>query len=166
MKIFDCNKIDTHGGSLRVFITKNENKIKISSNVKKMLNEEIKLGIKDFNIFENFRKDVEKIKLNVKINIDELSKKYKKIYGFGAPAKATTALNYFGISDKFHEVFEDNSLKHNKFIPGTNLKIVKKNNKNDVDCLVVLAWNFFNDIKKNNYQLSKNIISIKNLEKN
>ena len=31
--------------------------------------------------------------------------------------------------------------------------------------MIVLAWNFFDDIKKNNNYLSKNIISIKDLEK-
>ena len=39
-------------------------------------------------------------------------------------------------------------------------KIVK--NKNNT--MVVLAWNFYNDIKKNNSNLSKNFINIKELE--
>jgi hypothetical protein len=96
--------------------------------------------------------------------MENLSNKYKNIYGFGAPAKATTALNYFGIEKYFNGVFEDNELKYNKYIPGTNLKILKKNNKLSIDCLIVFAWNFFNDIKKNNITLSENIISIKEIE--
>ncbi len=31
--------------------------------------------------------------------------------------------------------------------------------------MLVLAWNFFDDIKKNNKGLSKNFINIKSLEK-
>ena len=31
--------------------------------------------------------------------------------------------------------------------------------------MLVLAWNFFDDIKKNNEGLSKNFINIKSLEK-
>ena len=40
----------------------------------------------------------------------------------------------------------------------------KKFLKDKPDYLLVLAWNFFEDIKKNNKDLAKNIISIKDLE--
>ena len=60
---------------------------------------------------------------------------------------------------------EDNSLKHNKFIPGVKIPIKsKKIVKNSNNAMVVLAWNFFKDIKKNNSNLSKNFINIKELE--
>jgi TPP-dependent pyruvate/acetoin dehydrogenase alpha subunit len=62
-------------------------------------------------------------------------------------------------------VIEDNNLKHNKYIPGTKIKIISKQKiKNKIDCLIVLAWNFFEEIKKNNQSISKKIISIKELE--
>ena len=63
-------------------------------------------------------------------------------------------------------MIEDNNLKHNKYIPGTKIKIISKDNiKSKVDYLIVLAWNFFDEIKKNNSFISKKIISIKELEK-
>ena len=36
--------------------------------------------------------------------------------------------------------------------------------KNKNNTLLVLAWNFYNDIKKNNSNLSDNFINIKDLE--
>ena len=36
--------------------------------------------------------------------------------------------------------------------------------KNKKNVILVLAWNFFEDIKKNNLNLSENFISIKDLE--
>ena len=45
-KIFRSEKIDTHGGSLRIYIKKDK-KIKIETSVKKMLKEEDNFGIKD-----------------------------------------------------------------------------------------------------------------------
>ena len=45
MTIYDCEKIDTHGGSLRVYIANKHKKVKIKKSVKKLLKEEIKLDI-------------------------------------------------------------------------------------------------------------------------
>ena len=60
---------------------------------------------------------------------------------------------------------EDNKLKHNKFIPGVKIPIKDKSNiKNKKNCLLVLAWNFYEDIKKNNINLSNNFRNIKELE--
>ena len=40
-------------------------------------------------------------------------------------------------------------MKHNKFIPGVDIQIKSKYKiKNDDNILIVLAWNFFEDIKK------------------
>ena len=89
-----------------------------------------------------------------------------KIIGYGSPAKATTALNYFEISKEIDFIVEDNKLKHGKLIPGVNIPIYSKDKIKDNNALVlVLAWNFFEEIKKNNKNLSNNFISIKDLEK-
>ena len=61
---------------------------------------------------------------------------------------------------------KDNKLKQGKIIPGANIPIISKENiKKKPDSLIVLAWNFFNEIKRENKHLSKQIISIKDLEK-
>ena len=89
------------------------------------------------------------------------------IIGYGAPAKATTALNFYGISKEINFIIEDNKLKHDKFIPGVKIPIKHKSEiKNKKNTLLVLAWNFYKDIKKNNLSLSENIINIKDLEVN
>ena len=82
----------------------------------------------------------------------------KKIIGFGAPAKATTILNYFGLGEKqFKYIVDDNELKHSKFIPGTNIQILSKNSisSKNYDIVLVLAWNFYNSIVKNNKKFFK-----------
>ena len=162
--IFRSEKIDTHGGSIRIYVSKEKNK-KTDNSVKKLLVEEKKFGITKFKTYENFGKKVYKIRENIIKNFTKLKKNGKKVIGYGAPAKATTALNFYGISDQIDFIVEDNSLKHNKFIPGVKIPIKsKKFIKDNKNTMVVLAWNFFNDIKKNNSKLSKNIINIKELE--
>ncbi len=163
-KIYRSEKIDTHGGSIRIYVTKDKNK-KIEDNVTKLIAEENKFGIKKFETYKKFGEKVYKIRENILKNFNKLKKSHKKIIGYGAPAKATTALNFYGISDQIDFIVEDNFLKHNKFIPGVKIPIKSKENvKNNNNTMVVLAWNFFKDIKKNNSNLSKNFINIKELE--
>ena len=89
------------------------------------------------------------------------------IVGYGAPAKATTALNFFGISKEIDFIVEDNKLKHNKFIPGVKIPIKNKSFiKDKKNVILVMAWNFYEDIKKNNKNLSDNFVNIKELETN
>jgi len=166
-KIFRAEKIDTHGGSIRIYIKKDKKKLKVESSVKQMLQEEEKFGIKDFQTYKNFGEKVYQIRANVRKNLKKLKKKNSFIIGYGAPAKATTALNFFGISKEINFIVEDNKLKHRKFIPGVKIPIKDKSHiKNKKNTLLVLAWNFYKDIKKNNSKLSENIINIKDLESN
>ena len=164
--IYKSEKVDTHGGSIRIYVKKNK-KTKDESSVKKMLNEEAKFGIKKFKTYQKFGKKVYQIRENVRKNIKKLRDNNNLIIGYGAPAKATTALNFFGISKEIDFIVEDNKLKHKKFIPGVKIPIKNKSSiKNKKNTLIVLAWNFFKDIKKNNISLSDNFINIKDLEIN
>ena len=163
-KIVKAEKINTHGGSLRVFIKKDKNS-KIDKSVKILLDEENKFGLTKFSTYKKFAEKVYTIKKNVKNNIQKLKSNGKKIIGYGSPAKATTSLNFFGVSKEIDFIVEDNKLKHGKFIPGVNIPIVSKEKITDKNnTIIVLAWNFFDDIKKNNLQLSEDFISIKDLE--
>ena len=165
-KIIKVERVNTHGGSLRVYIKKDK-KAKIENNVKQMLLEEENFGIKKFETYKKFGEKVYKIRENVRKNIKKLKDKNKIIIGYGAPAKATTALNFFGISKEIDFIVEDNKLKHNKFIPGVKIPIKNKSQiKNKKNTLIVLAWNFYKDIIKNNSELSENFINIKDLEAN
>ena len=164
--IFRSEKVDTHGGSIRVYIKKGK-KAKIEKSVKHMLKEEQKLGIKKFETYKKFGEKIYKLRENVRNNIKKLKKNNKLIVGYGAPAKATTALNFFGISKEIDFIVEDNVLKHNKFIPGVKIPIKNKSQiKSKKNTLIVLAWNFYKDIVKNNSKLSENFINIKDLESN
>ena len=163
-KIIRAEKINTHGGSLRIYVKKDKNS-KIDTSVKALLKEEEEFGIKNYKTYQEFADKIYKIQKSVKANIKKLKSNGKKLIGYGSPAKATTALNFFGISNEIDFIVEDNELKHGKFIPGVKIPIVNKNKVSDKNnTILVLAWNFFDDIKKNNTQLSDEFINIKDLE--
>ena len=163
--IFKAEKIQTHGGSIRIYINKNKSN-KINKNVKKILNEEIKYGIRNLDTYLKFAKKVYKLKSNVISNLKKLKKKKKILIGYGAPAKATTALNFYGIKNELKFIVDENKLKHGKFIPGVNLEIFSKSKIKKKYIVIVLAWNFFKEIKEINKNLSNYFINIKDFEKN
>jgi len=163
-KIYKVERIKTHGGSIRVYIKKDK-KIKIDNSVKELIKVEEKFGIKKYKTYQEFAQKAYKIRENIRKNILKLKSKNTKVIGYGSPAKATTALNFFGISDEIECIVEDNKLKHGKFLPGMNIPIVSKSSiKKKPDYALVLAWNFFDEIKKNNNDLARKFINIKDLE--
>ena len=122
-------------------------------------------GIKSFKTYQKFSKSVYKIREDVRKNILRLTQNNTKIIGYGSPAKATTALNFFGISNEIEYIVEDNKLKQGKFLPGMRIPIVSREKiKEKPDYALVLAWNFFDEIKKKNRDLAREFISIKDLE--
>ena len=101
-------------------------KIKIEKNIRDILKEETDLGIKNYNTYQEFAKKVYKIRDNVRKNVAKLKEKNNNIVGYGSPAKATTALNFFGIFNEIDFIIEDNKLKQGKFLPGVKIPIKSK----------------------------------------
>ena len=139
LELFDIEKLNTHGGSLRYYIKRKvNNKIKISINVKKQLDLEINFGLGKYKTYQKFSETVAKSRKNLIRIVKELKSKKQKIIGYGATAKACTILNYCNFDNKI------------RYIPGTNIKILKYNKKllNKVNYIFLGAWNFKSEILK------------------
>ena len=152
LEVFDIEKLETHGGSLRYYIKRISNKkFKINNRVKKQFSEELKFKLNKYSTFVNFRKKVEKSKKNLKKIFYDIKKKRKKIIGYGATAKATTVLNFCNINDETIDYFLDTTPdKVKKFMPGTHIFIKPYNKKslNSADYVFLGAWNFKQEIFK------------------
>jgi len=160
--------IDTHGGSIRVYVQTQGHEI--DSSVETFLTTENEFGLTNYSTYVDFSKRVEQIKSNVLKNIKSLKDQGLTLVGYGSPAKATTSLNYFGItSNEIDYIVEDNTLKHGKILPGVKIPIYSKEKlyNNLPDVIIVMAWNFFEYIKQNNQELidkGVKFISIKDLQ--
>ena len=163
LEIFDVEEINTHGGSIRFFIKKKINKkLKINSTVKNFLIKEKKLKINSQYPYRNFKRLIERRKNKIINLIKKLKKRNFSIVGYGAPAKASTIINFFKIDKQIDYMIDDNTLKNKKFIPDTKLQIFNKPKSKNIDYILVFAWNFFNEIKKKNKNLSNNFINVFN----
>tara|TARA_B110000444_G_scaffold256391_1_gene292653 strand:+ start:539 stop:1717 length:1179 start_codon:yes stop_codon:yes gene_type:complete len=152
LELFDIDKLDTHGGSLRYYIKRiNNNKIKIKDTVSKQISTELRFGLANFLTYKKFGVSVKKSKNNLVKIFKKLKDKNKKIIGYGATAKACTVLNYCNIDNKIIDYFVDTTPdKSNRFMPGKNIKIkkYKKILLNNVDYIYLGAWNFKDEIFK------------------
>ena len=148
LKIIHAKKINTHGGSIRVYATRSR-KFKINKNVKKILSLEKKyLNWKTFN---NFRKNVVKSKINLYSILKKIKNKNKKICGIGAPARASTLINYIGLDENIIDyVLEiEGSKKIGNYIPGTKIPILseKKLFIDQPDFAILFSWHIAFELK-------------------
>jgi hypothetical protein len=148
--IFDVKKIQTHGGSIRVFASRSK-RYKISKNVKKLLSFEKKFLTKK--TFSTFKRNVVQSKLDLHQIISDLKKRGNKIFGVSSPSRATTLINYVGIDENIIDcILEINgSKKIGKYLPGTKIPIKNENIilKEKPDYLLILSWHIYKDIINN-----------------
>ena len=152
LEVFDIEKLNIHGGSLRYYIKKvSNNKFEIHKKVKMQLNRELRYGINKYSTYIEFKNKVESSKKKLKQIFLKLKKKNKKIIGYGATAKSSTVLNYCNIKNETLEYFLDTTPnKIGKYMPGTHIYIKNYNKTllNKVDYVFLGAWNFKEEIFK------------------
>ena len=148
--IFKVKKIDTHGGSLRVYIKhKKCKKFMVDDNYNKIFKEEKKLKIFDKENIKSFSIKLKKIRKDFIDLLLDLKLKGKKVVAYGAAAKGNTFLNYCNLGDNLIDfVVDKNPSKIGKFLPGSHLPIfsVKKLNQFKPDYIIILPWNIKNEV--------------------
>ena len=157
LSIFHAQQIGTHGGSIRVYAAK-KGEFKISKSVKKILNMEKKFL--NWKNFTKFRYDVVKSKLKLYKMLNNIVKKKEKIYGIGAPSRASTLINYLGITNEIVQcVCEvEGSYKIGNYMPGTNIPIIseKKLYSDQPKYAMLLSWHIskelISNLKKNGFK--------------
>ena len=151
LEIIDFDLNDAHGGSIRVYVSRQRNN-KVIKKIKNQIIFEDKI-LKMYNIqtYKQFMKNILNIKEKINIILKKISKK-NKIFGYGAAAKTTTLLNFFRINSSLVSyIADDNRLKIGKIIPGTNIPIIKADHlkKYSAKVIVIFAWNYAENIIKN-----------------
>ena len=158
LKLFDIEKITNHGGSLRYYICKKKGNYKSTSRLKKILNDEKKQGLNNFNTYKNFAKRVHKSKQKLIALLKNLKQKNKKIISYGATYKSTTVFNFCKIGTNFfHYVTDTTKNKQGKFTPGMHIPILSPEIgfNESVDIAYLGAWNFKKEIMKKEKEFRK-----------
>ena len=149
LKIFDVQKINSQGGSLRCFIVKKKSAYKTSKNINIILSKEMKLGLFKEKNLKKFKTIINKHRRVFMNLLQKIKNKNKKISIYGASGKGQALMQYCGIDNKIIDhVYDKGKLKIGKYTPGTNIKILNpdKINVKNVNYLLILTWNLKREI--------------------
>lgn len=157
LRIYDVEKISTHGGSLRVFgCHYNDNRETKKAVGNLLLDEKNKFKLQSLDTYLNFQSKVNKIKDQFLSFLIQKKKNGEKVVAYGAAAKGNTLLNYAGVKqDLLPVVFDASKSKQGLYMPGSHIHIkdpVEMKNYNP-DCVIILPWNIISEIESKIYNL-------------
>ncbi len=150
LEIFDVEELSTHGGSLRLFLHREDDTShQKTDRVESVLEAEHEAGLFDRTTYTGFGDRVEEIKRALLSELISIREKGESIVGYGAAGKGNTLLNYCGIRTDFLEFVADrNPYKIGRFTPGTHIPIVDPAEiaKRRPDHVLILPWNLAREI--------------------
>ena len=150
LEIFDVQKLNTHGGSLRVYVKKKSSKLHITTKeVTELMAEEIKMGLDKPNVYKGFQIKAENIKYDFINFLIDSKRNEKSVVGYGAAAKGNTLINYAGVkSDLISFIVDQSPGKQGKYTPGARIPIVNEKMIRETrpDYIVIFPWNIKTEI--------------------
>tara|TARA_B100000674_G_C37522801_1_gene770187 strand:- start:35 stop:658 length:624 start_codon:yes stop_codon:yes gene_type:complete len=159
LKVFDIEEIKSQGGSIRCYICKKENSVKVSRKIKLFLLKEKRQGLLSSSKLKSFKNNIINHKKKMQKLLNKLKKKNRKISIYGASGKGQALMQYCKISnDIIDNVFDKSKLKENCYTPGTLIKIrnPKMIKSNLINYLLILSWNIKDEIMRQEKNFKKN----------
>lgn len=148
LRIVDVERLPIHGGSLRVFIEHAGDGM-LSTSVSDLLEEERAWGVEHLSFYEGFAARVQALGETLTCHLRARKAAGERIAAYGASAKGSTLLNYFGIGcDLIDFVVDRSTAKQGHFTPGTHLPIRPPTAllEDMPDSVLLLTWNFADEI--------------------
>tara|TARA_Y100000310_G_C20703195_1_gene832027 strand:+ start:1662 stop:2915 length:1254 start_codon:yes stop_codon:yes gene_type:complete len=148
LEIIHAKEIPTHGGSVRVYAAR-KGKYDVKDTVQKQLDKE-KDVVLDKEKLLQFRDNVVISKLGLHSLLLDIKKEGKKVYGIGAPSRASTLINYVGIDDGIMDYVMEvkGSHKIGKYMPGTLIPVVDESKlyEDQPAYAMLLSWHIAEEL--------------------
>jgi 2-polyprenyl-3-methyl-5-hydroxy-6-metoxy-1,4-benzoquinol methylase len=154
LRITEVEKLNTHGGSIRIYVARTDSSWETSDSVSIILQEEAENDPRNKVIWRLLQEKTLRVKIDLLEELVKCKRQGIKVAAYGAAAKGNTLLNYCGIdSDLVNYVVDLNPRKQGNYLPGSRIPIVGLEHltENTPDVLLVLPWNLADEI---NSQLS------------
>lgn len=154
LAIFDCEISPIHGGSLIAYAGHVERR-SATNRLRALLAAEALAGANTLEWYRRFAAAIGEHKARNLAFLEGCHRSKRRVYGFGAPVKGNTLLNYFGIDRRLVQcLVEKNPLRRGLVSPGMHIPVILEEDVVEPpDVYYVLAWNFRNEILANNRAL-------------
>jgi SAM-dependent methyltransferase len=150
LRVFDVEELSTHGGSLRVFACRTEDRTRhVEPAVQELIAQEERAGLAAAAGYERFAVQVRQTKWELVDFLLTAARQGKSVAGYGAPGKSATLLHYCGIGKDLIEYTVDrSSYKQGRFLPGSHIPIYHPDRIRETkpDYVVILPWNLKDEI--------------------
>lgn len=157
LEIVDVEHLSIHGGSIRIFVA-HAGTANVSESVIAALADESS-WVNDTSHYEHFADRVQRLRVELLDRLSDLKSAGNRIAVYGASAKGSTLLNYFGIDRSLIDYVVDRStVKQGRHTPGTHLKIYSPEQlvKDQPDYCLLLTWNFADEILRQQHRYREN----------
>lgn len=150
LRVFDAWVTPAQGGSLRVFMCREDGYWKTTERMRKLLTEEENSQLNSYETSLRYAKEVKKVIEMVGSRLRELKKEGKKLAGYGASAKGLMILHCSGIDNSVIDYFVDDSpAKQGLWTPVSRIPVISRNEagiRGLPDYFVILAPNYAKEI--------------------
>ncbi len=153
LEIVHVERLEIHGGSIRIHATP-PGAEPVRESVRSLLAEESK-WVDNSESYASFGTRVENLQKTLVGLLEKLKSDGKRVAVYGASAKGSTLLNFFGIGkDQIDYVVDRSTVKQGHYTPGTHLKIYdpERLTEDQPDYCLLLTWNFAEEILQQQQQ--------------
>jgi len=152
LRLFDVERLPTHGGSLRVFAAHAQRTgLEDSPVLRQIRAQESAAGLGDLSTYLRFSERVEECRRSVLQFLRQAKREGKSVAAYGAAAKGNTLLNFCAVTpDDISQVADRNPHKQSKFLPGTHIPVVSPEAlmRSRPDYVLILPWNLQQEIRQ------------------
>jgi hypothetical protein len=147
LEVVHTKKIPTHGGSIRVYAAR-KGQYPVQTSVQETLNKEKNyLGPEQL---MDFKRKVVNSKLQLHALLLDIKKKGQRIYGIGAPSRASTLINYVGLDDGIIDCVLEvlGSHKTGKYMPGTLIPVLEESKlfEDQPEFALLFSWHIAEEL--------------------
>ncbi|NER94457.1 MAG: class I SAM-dependent methyltransferase [Symploca sp. SIO1B1] len=148
LEVIHAKRIPTHGGSIRVYAAR-KGAYPIQPSVKNILDEELAVDLNNQKL-EEFKQKVVLSKLQLHSLLLDIKQQGHRIYGIGAPSRASTLINYVGIDDSILDCVVEvkGSYKTGKYMPGTLIPVIEETAlfEEQPEYALLLSWHIAEEL--------------------
>ena len=146
--VFDVEELATHGGSLRIWVTRGGSRAP-SSRVRSLREIEERAGLDDPETYATFADRVDRCRRGLLEFLSDARSQSQSVVGYGAAAKGNTLLNHCGIStEDLAYVVDLSPHKQGRFLPGSHIPVRDPAQvlSTQPNFLLILPWNLRDEI--------------------